>query len=249
LPSARTASLAVFHETPSPSATRATVRCWHTMPSSAHRRPRRDSLGPRLRRLGGVLAPQMCAAGAPVLAEGDHQRGRAPTERFVRQPANHCVAGCPFASAAAAPLVGLDDAAGQHCPVGFESLAGDLESELVESAKGGQVRAGESLTTGSVGHVEVFRMGIVRTSILGRPRPLFRHRRAHRPTTCATPSTVKSRHILRGSRDHSCGRRFRTTTTPSIVKSLQNRYLPSCPSEGFDGERAHGVRSCALMGI
>ena len=43
LPSARTASLAVFHATPSPSATLATVRCWHTIASSAHRSPRRDS--------------------------------------------------------------------------------------------------------------------------------------------------------------------------------------------------------------
>jgi hypothetical protein len=38
-PSARTASFAVFHDTPRPSATRATVRCWHTMPTSAHRSP------------------------------------------------------------------------------------------------------------------------------------------------------------------------------------------------------------------
>ncbi|PXY34673.1 hypothetical protein BAY59_03935 [Prauserella coralliicola] len=39
--SARTASLAVFHATPS---TPATVRCWTTMPSNAQRSPRRDSL-------------------------------------------------------------------------------------------------------------------------------------------------------------------------------------------------------------
>jgi hypothetical protein len=44
LASARTASLAVFHATPSPSATRATVRCCTTMASSAQRRPRRDNL-------------------------------------------------------------------------------------------------------------------------------------------------------------------------------------------------------------
>lgn len=44
LPSARTASLAVSQATPSPSAIRATVRCWTTRPSRAHRRPRRDSL-------------------------------------------------------------------------------------------------------------------------------------------------------------------------------------------------------------
>ena len=42
-PSARTALLAVFHDTPSPSATRATVRCCTTRPSNAHRSPRRDS--------------------------------------------------------------------------------------------------------------------------------------------------------------------------------------------------------------
>jgi hypothetical protein len=29
---------------PEPSATRATVKCWTTIPSSAHRRPRRDNL-------------------------------------------------------------------------------------------------------------------------------------------------------------------------------------------------------------
>ncbi len=34
---------AEFRETPRPSATRAKVRCWHTMASSAHRRPGRDS--------------------------------------------------------------------------------------------------------------------------------------------------------------------------------------------------------------
>jgi hypothetical protein len=43
LPSARTASLAVFQATPRPSATRATVRWPTTIPSSAHRRPRRDN--------------------------------------------------------------------------------------------------------------------------------------------------------------------------------------------------------------
>ena len=43
LPSARTASLAVFHATPSPSATRATVRCATTRPSNAQRSARRDN--------------------------------------------------------------------------------------------------------------------------------------------------------------------------------------------------------------
>ena len=53
-----------------------------------------------------------------------------------------------------------------------------LEAELVESAEGGQVGAGEAGRRGSVGHVEVFRMGSVRTSILGRPRRLSPDRRA-----------------------------------------------------------------------
>lgn len=43
LPSARTALLAVSYATPSPSATRATVRCATTIPSSAHRSPVRES--------------------------------------------------------------------------------------------------------------------------------------------------------------------------------------------------------------
>ena len=41
-----------------------------------------------------------------------------------------------------------------------------------------QVRAGEARSRGSVGHVGVFRMGGVRTSILERPRRLSSHRRA-----------------------------------------------------------------------
>ena len=43
LPSARTASFAVSHATPRPSATRATVRWATTIASSAHRSPRRES--------------------------------------------------------------------------------------------------------------------------------------------------------------------------------------------------------------
>src|SRR6185295_15069037 len=43
-PSVSTALLAVFHDTASPSATRATERCWQTRASSAHRRARRDNV-------------------------------------------------------------------------------------------------------------------------------------------------------------------------------------------------------------
>ena len=49
------------------------------------------------------------------------------------------------------------------------------------SREGGQVRAAEAGRRGSVGHVEVFRMDGVGTSIVGRPRRLSADRRA-RPT-------------------------------------------------------------------
>jgi hypothetical protein len=56
----------------------------------------------------------------------------------------------------------------------LEALTDDLQAEVVNPAERGQVRASE----GSVRHVEVFRMGSVRTPILGRPRPLSGDRRA-----------------------------------------------------------------------
>jgi hypothetical protein len=103
----------------------------------------------------------------------------------VGQPPDHGVARRSFAAAAAAPLIRLDDPAGDHSTVGFESLPDGLQAELVESAERSQVRASE----GSVGHVEVFRMGGVRTSILGRPRRLPLDRRASRRYTlnCEEP--------------------------------------------------------------
>ena len=47
--------------------------------------------------------------------------------------------------------------------------------------EGGQVRAAEAGRRGSVGHVEVFRMDGVGTSVVGRPRRLSAVRRS-RPT-------------------------------------------------------------------
>ena len=49
------------------------------------------------------------------------------------------------------------------------------------SREGGEVRAAEAGRRGCVGHVEVFRMDGVGTSIVGRPRRLSADRRA-RPT-------------------------------------------------------------------
>ena len=62
--------------------------------------------------------------------------------------------------------------------IGVDLLAGHLQPEVVEAAESGQVSAGEARSTGSVGHVEVFRMRRVGTFIFERPRPLSRQRRA-----------------------------------------------------------------------
>src|SRR5674476_1172560 len=78
-------------------------------------------------------------------------------------------------------------------PGGLDALPDHDQAELVEAGERGQVGDREC----SVGHVEVFQMAGVRTSIIGRPRPLPPHRRAshpvqtHQPAT--TPSFAKSR--------------------------------------------------------
>lgn len=64
----------------------------------------------------------------------------------------------------------------------LESLSNDFEAEPVEPGEGGQVGAAEADRRGSVGHVEVFQMASVRTSIFGRPRLLPAQRRADEPT-------------------------------------------------------------------
>jgi hypothetical protein len=112
-----------------------------------------------------------------------------PSRRVVTYR-EHCVTRRSFAAAAATPLVRLDDPAGEHRAVALESLPGGLEAEFVEPAERGQVRAGEAHGRGSVVHVEVFQVGSVRTSILGRPRRLPRDRRASSAYTlnCGEPT-------------------------------------------------------------
>ncbi|MFB9072285.1 hypothetical protein ACFFX0_14180 [Citricoccus parietis] len=67
-------------------------------------------------------------------------------------------------------------------------MAGGFEAEFVEAAELGQV----TVVEGSVGHVEVFQMACVGTSIFERPRPLSSHRRAAPPRPRSTPSFVMS---------------------------------------------------------
>jgi hypothetical protein len=85
----------------------------------------------------------------------------------VRQPSDQGVSWSTFASAAPTPLIRFNDSARENRTVRLEPLPRDFKAELVEAAERGQVRTGE----GSVRHVEVFQMGGIRTSILGRPYP------------------------------------------------------------------------------
>lgn len=73
----------------------------------------------------------------------------------MRQTASDRVARYAFAAAAAAPLIGPDDPAGENSTIGFGSLPGDFQNELVEPGEVGQVGTGE----GGIRQVEVFRTG------------------------------------------------------------------------------------------
>ncbi|EFP56684.1 hypothetical protein HMPREF0321_0317 [Dermacoccus sp. Ellin185] len=95
------------------------------------------------------------------------------------QPADNRAARGSFTATASAPAVGFDDSTGQDRTGGLEALTGGLKAELIQAAEHGQVRVGE----GSVRHVEVFQMGSVRTSIIGRPRRLPGQRHAVRSLT------------------------------------------------------------------
>ena len=105
--------------------------------------------GPRLGGGAGVLPPHVRAAGAPVPADLELQRGGSPAERFVRELPGHGIPGDPFAAAAAAPPVRLDDAARDDSPVGLEPLADGFKSEFVETGERRQVRLGEVSAFGS----------------------------------------------------------------------------------------------------
>jgi len=101
----------------------------------------------------------------------------------VRKPANHGVTRDPLAATASAPLIRFDDPAGEDRSVRLEPLPCDFKAEPGEPAERGQISAGEARIGSSVSHVEVFEMGGVGTSILGRPRPLPGHRRADQHNT------------------------------------------------------------------
>ena len=140
--------------------------------------------GTRFGRGAGVLAPHVGAPGAAVAADRDQQRRGSPAQRLVSQLPSDRVTDGALAPAASTPRIRVHDPAGQDRPVGLKALPEGFQTELVEPAERGKVRAGEC----SVRRVEVFPVGSVRTPILGRPRPLPRHRRAaHHTLNCEEP--------------------------------------------------------------
>src|SRR4051812_47738137 len=95
---------------------------------------------------------------------------------------------CPLTAATMTPLVRLDHPARQHRPTHLVALAGDFQTELIEPAERGQISAGETSATSSVGHVEVSRMDGVGTPIIGETSTPLQG-----PSTPgATPSIAKS---------------------------------------------------------
>jgi hypothetical protein len=121
------------------------------------------------------------------------KRGWSVAERFVGQLADDGVANDPVAAAPSAPVISSVWLAFQDGLLPGDVLAGAGQIEGVESAECRKVRGRES----RLGHVEVFRMDCVRTSIIGRPRRLSAQRRAvswnHRSTLSFTKSRVTRR--------------------------------------------------------
>ena len=149
LPSARTASLAVFGATLRPSAIRATVQVPGHDRLQRPPEPATRQLRSRPGREGGVLAPHARTPGTPVTTDRDRQRGGAPAERFVGELPDHGVAHEALAAAAATPLAGFEDPAREHGTAGSEALAGHLKSELAGTAERGQIGAREPRQRGS----------------------------------------------------------------------------------------------------
>ncbi|ETZ98250.1 hypothetical protein I547_6501 [Mycobacterium kansasii 824] len=159
----------------------------------------------------------MPAAGAPVAADRDQQGRRPPPERLMCKLARPGVVRTALLAAAPAPSILVGDPARQHRPVAVQALPRHLKPEFIEPAKSRQVSAGKARTTGSVVHVEVFRMVGVGTPIIGRPRPLPGQRRAGLPT----PSSAKSPITCRRSQSNTGA----VTAARELVHTCINRLV------------------------
>lgn len=187
LPSARTASFAVFQLTASPSAIRATVRCCTTIPSSAHRSPRRDSLA-----LGSAA---FVMSWRHTWQQSAHRYRRTSTSSTVgRQPSGSCASRRTTVSRSTPR------------PHRWHQSSGSTTRQAI-TARCGSTRCPAATRPSSSSRQKVVRSGAakvasgtsrssrwfgVRTSILRRPRPLPGDRRAARDHTPPTPPIVMS---------------------------------------------------------
>ena len=115
-----------------------------------------------------VLAPHVAAFDALVATQADMQCRWPVAEGFVGQSTQDGVADFAVAATPAAPIIGRVRSAFQHRFVGGDVLADAGQVKGVEAGECREVRGREYRLV----HVEVFRMGSVRTSIIGRPRRL-----------------------------------------------------------------------------
>ena len=141
----------------------------HARQSPAHRRTR--ELGARIGRLTHVLAPHVSTRLAPVAANAHmHNRGTPPAG-YVRQAPDHRVTSHALASAASTPPILTSNTARQHSTVCLNALTRHLQPQAIQARERAQIRAIKD----SIGHVEIFQMDGVATSIIERPRPLPQH--------------------------------------------------------------------------
>lgn len=106
----------------------------------------------------------------------------------MRQASHYRAPDPALAAAVVTPIIGFRRPAGEDRTFGFNALASDFQPEATKTAETSQIRARE----GSVGHVEVFQMGSVRTPIFGGPRPLQPAATPQPRTALPTPSFMKS---------------------------------------------------------
>jgi len=116
-------------------------------------------------------------------------RGPVP-EGFMRQFAGHAVPHDSFFAAAPTPRIRVEDTAFDQRPPRSQVLSHRDEAELVKAAKRGQIGGSK----GSVGHVKVFRMVSVRTSILEDLDTQLKANTRDRPTLSSAKSRYKCRH-------------------------------------------------------
>ncbi len=239
-PSASTASLAVFHETPSASAILATLKCWHTSAVNAHRRPLRDS---RARGWADLLVSRCHTY--PHRAQRNRQT---VTSRIVgRHPSGSCASRRVVESRSPCwlhrPHVGSRSrtrhastarSGSRNCPVTCRPSA---------SSRAKVVRSGVAKVESP--H-EVFRCGGVRTSIVGRPRPLSRQRRADPAYTLICESQFRDRAGQTGTGQRRRLRRHAGRSVRGVVEGPGSDPLRRV-ADGRSGRPRHRAGDLHLL--